>query len=231
MKKKYFTEEEKRLAKNERNKKYRENHKKEISEKKKVYYETHKKEIQTYFQNHKKEINLSAKKRYQNNKEKKQSSAKKYYKNHKKERLLKTKEYYQNNKEEINLKKKKYSNTHKEKNNKRHNDRYKTDINYKLAWDLRTRGRQAIKNNYKVGSFVQDLGCSIPELKIHLESKFQEGMTWDNWSYTGWHIDHIIPLSSFNLQNREEFLKACHYTNLQPLWAEENFSKNDKIYV
>jgi hypothetical protein len=69
------------------------------------------------------------------------------------------------------------------------------------------------------------LGCSIPELKTYLESKFQEGMSWENWGIYGWHIDHIIPLDAFNLTNREEFLKACHYTNLQPLWAEENLKK------
>jgi hypothetical protein len=45
----------------------------------------------------------------------------------------------------------------------------------------------------------------------------------------GWHIDHIKPLSKFNLQDRNEFLKANHYTNLQPLWAEENISKGNKI--
>ena len=54
-------------------------------------------------------------------------------------------------------------------------------------------------------------------------------MTWNNYGYKGWHIDHIIPLSAFDLADREQFLKACHFTNLQPLRAEENFSKNNKI--
>ena len=72
---------------------------------------------------------------------------------------------------------------------------------------------------------MSDLGCTIPELKQYLESKFQEGMTWENWGVHGWHIDHIIPLSSFDLTCREQFLKVCHYTNLQPLWAKDNLSK------
>lgn len=50
-------------------------------------------------------------------------------------------------------------------------------------------------------------------------------MTWDNWAPKGWHVDHIIPLSSFDLTNRDQLLAACHYTNLQPLWAKENLQK------
>ena len=56
-------------------------------------------------------------------------------------------------------------------------------------------------------------------------------MNWDNYGFYGWHIDHIIPLDFYDLQNREEFLKACHYTNLQPLWAEENITKGNKIVI
>lgn len=81
----------------------------------------------------------------------------------------------------------------------------------------------------KSGSPVRDLGCSLEELKTHLEQQFQLGMTWENWSRTGWHIDHIQPLSSFDLTDREQFLKAAHYTNLQPLWAKDNLVKHNKI--
>ena len=84
---------------------------------------------------------------------------------------------------------------------------------------------QAIKSNQKAGSAVRDLGCSIKEFKACIESKFQHGMTWDNHGFHGWHLDHIIPLSKFDLTDREEFLKACHYTNIQPLWAYDNLSK------
>lgn len=104
-------------------------------------------------------------------------------------------------------------------------DRMKRDTCFLLAERLRNRLYSALKNGTKNGSAVSDLGCSIEELKTYLESRFQEGMNWDNWSRTGWHIDHIIPLSSFDLTNRGELLKACHYTNLQPLWAKDNLSK------
>lgn len=103
-----------------------------------------------------------------------------------------------------------------------------TDLQFRLKRTLRSRLRSAIKSNLKSGSCVRDLGCSVEELKDHIESQFQPGMTWENWSYRGWHIDHIKPLASFDLSNREQFIKACHYTNLQPLWAKDNIIKSDK---
>jgi hypothetical protein len=102
-------------------------------------------------------------------------------------------------------------------------------LNQRVANNLRNRLNRAIKCNYKSGSAVGDLGCSIDQLKAYLESKFQPGMTWDNYGRTGWHIDHIKPLSSFDLTNRDQFVLACHYTNLQPLWAKDNMSKSDNI--
>jgi hypothetical protein len=171
-----------------------------------------------YREFHKKEL----KERYENNKN---YFSERYQKN--KDTIIEQhKEYYQNNKEKIKQYHKDYRKTHKKQRNNYTNNKIKNDINFKLKIRLRIRLYGAIKNNWKVGSAVKDLGCSISELKTYLESKFQEGMTWKNWSKTGWHIDHITPLDSFNLQNREEFLKACHYTNLQPMWAEENLKKN-----
>jgi len=106
---------------------------------------------------------------------------------------------------------------------------YHDNINHRVACVLRARLNSAIKNNQKTGSAVQDLGCTIAHFKAYLESKFTNGMSWNNWAKDGWHIDHIKPLVSFDLSNREELLKACHYTNLQPLWAQDNLSKGKKI--
>ena len=106
-------------------------------------------------------------------------------------------------------------------------NKYNCDINYKMKCILRARLNRAINGNYKAGSAVSDLGCSIEELKIHIEVQFKPGMTWDNWSRTGWHIDHKKALANFDLTNREELLKACHHTNLKPMWAKDNISKGD----
>ena len=103
--------------------------------------------------------------------------------------------------------------------------RFANDINFRINCRLRSRLANAIRRGQKAGSAVRDLGCSVAELKLYLESKFKSGMTWDNWGIHGWHIDHIVPLKKFDLTNREQFKKAVHHSNLQPLWAQENLDK------
>lgn len=71
------------------------------------------------------------------------------------------------------------------------------------------------------------IGCSLDELKIHIESQFTEGMTWANHGLFGWHIDHKIPLSSAG--NFDELVKLLHYSNIQPLWAIDNLKKAAKM--
>ena len=145
--------------------------------------------------------------------------AKAYHREYQKKWRLGKADYYKNYY-------KRYYLENKEAYNTRYRQREKEDPNFLIANRLRARLRKAIKNDHKVGSAVGELGCSIPELKERLENKFQIGMSWDN--YGEWHIDHIIPLSSFDLTNKEQFLEACHYTNLQPLWAKDNLVKNNK---
>jgi hypothetical protein len=69
------------------------------------------------------------------------------------------------------------------------------------------------------------VGCTQEFLKEYIENKFVDGMTWENQGE--WHIDHRIPLSSAN--SEDEIYKLCHYTNLQPLWGEDNRIKSNKI--
>ena len=69
-------------------------------------------------------------------------------------------------------------------------------------------------------------GCLPSELRFHIENKFIDGMTWDNYSFNGWHLDHIIPL--FSAKKIEDLIVLSHYTNLQPLWKNVNINKGFK---
>jgi hypothetical protein len=96
-------------------------------------------------------------------------------------------------------------------------------VTRKIAHALRSRLRRAVK----MGSAVKNLGCSVSEFLAHLEKQFSNGMTWDN--YGQWHIDHIKPLSAFDLTDTNQLAEACHFSNLQPLWGKENSSKHNKL--
>ena len=85
----------------------------------------------------------------------------------------------------------------------------------------RADGKGLIKNL----STEEILGCSIEEFRKYIESKFQDGMTLEN--YGEWHLDHIKPISL--AQSEEEVIKFCHYSNFQPLWAKENMSKGNRF--
>lgn len=147
--------------------------------------------------------------------------------------LSKNKEYVNSNKNKILDYQKEYHKINRSKLRVKQTayvrNRLNTDIKFKLAHGLRDRLRKAIKGNQKSGSAISDLGCSIEKFKLWIEMNWQNDMSWDNYGVKGWHIDHKIPLDSFDLTNKEEFIKACHFSNLQPMWAKDNFSKGNKI--
>ena len=122
----------------------------------------------------------------------------------------------------------KYRNYGNNKNKERYH-KMKNNPKYKIERILRKRFLSAIKREFKKTSAITLLGCSIEECKKYLESKFQEGMTWENHGVKGWHIDHIIPCAVFDLTKEEEQKKCFHYTNLQPLWWEDNLKKSNKV--
>jgi hypothetical protein len=100
-----------------------------------------------------------------------------------------------------------------------------TDVVYKLKAYLRRRLCKVVRGELRGGSAIRDLGCLPTELKAWLEARFLPGMTWENYGPV-WHVDHKKPLASFDLTDRNQFLEACHYTNLQPLFAEDNRKKS-----
>lgn len=109
------------------------------------------------------------------------------------------------------------------------NKEYYKNVNYKLGQLLRYKLWISLKTQKvkKENSALSFLGCSKEELIQHLESQFSEGMTWENWSLNGWHIDHIRPISSFDLSDPAQVKECFHYSNLQPLWAIDNLKKSD----
>jgi len=99
------------------------------------------------------------------------------------------------------------------------------DAAYRLLDSIRRRVNKYIESEIKNASTIEFLGCSIEDLKIHLESKFTSRMNWKNHSRFGWHIDHIRPCSTFDLSDPDQQKQCFHYTNLQPLWWNENIAK------
>jgi len=198
------------------------------NQKNKEHIKFHHKE---WYQQNKKHILRKAKERREKNPE--------YMENWRKENEEHIKEYVreytQIHREHINKRNTEYRNKNKEKN-KQHNREYfrkyqkereERDISFKLARRIRHRIYLAIKNNSTSSHIIEKIGCNIEEYKQHLEKQFKPGMSWSNWNFYGWHIDHIKPCSSFDLNDPEEVKKCFHYSNAQPLWAHENLSKGD----
>ena len=107
--------------------------------------------------------------------------------------------------------------------------RRKKDPCFVLAQRLRANLRDALQrqNAPKAFHIKEIIGCTIQELKVHLEKQFKPGMTWDNRG-SKWQIDHIRPLASFQLIDPEQQKLAMHFSNLQPLWELENKRKSNK---
>ena len=105
-----------------------------------------------------------------------------------------------------------------------------SNVGYRLMRNQRARIRFAIKRNFgfKMETSTSLLGCTFEELKIHLESQFSPGMTWENYGKLGWEIDHKRPCTSFDLTDSEQQKQCFHFTNLQPLWQKQNASKGGK---
>lgn len=168
----------------------------------------------------------------QENREKILIKTKEYYENHKEEQSNRMKlwrlnnpekqkeillNYELNNKEKIREYHRKYDKENMDYKIKWFNNKYKNDLNFRLLSLIRVRINSSIKNNKKTHPSLYLLGCSIEEARLHLEDQFLPEMNWSNHGKV-WEIDHIIPCSSFNLENLEEQKECFHYSNLQPLF-------------
>jgi hypothetical protein len=154
---------------------------------------------------------------------------KEWYKDNQERALQQKRNYYQENRELVLERSKLWTKNNRDtvnnyiKSKKRENSLFKVELN------IRSRLTQYLKqkNITKRNKTYNIVGIDINGLKKYIEDQFENGMTWENYGVYGWHIDHKIPLCSAN--NETELLKLFHYTNLQPLWAEDNLKKNGKI--
>ena len=109
-------------------------------------------------------------------------------------------------------------------------ERIKSDLNFLLISNLRTLTKGAIKRGGSKTDTktLEYIGCSLEECREHIEDKFDEKMTWDNWDRKGWHLDHIRPCNSFNLAEENQRYVCFNWRNLRPLWWDKNINKRDK---
>ena len=158
-------------------------------------------------------------------KEKKREADKEYYNRPENRERAKqrTRDWRKNNPEKAKENKELY----KPRRNQRARDKRATDPSHKIRVNLGSRICKAVKHGHKSAKTMDLIGCTIEELKQHLQGKFEDGMTFDN--YGEWHIDHITPCIAFNLLDPEEQRKCFNWENLQPLWAKDNMSKGGKL--
>lgn len=149
-----------------------------------------------------------------------------YYLAHREEEKAKALDRYYRNSDDCREKHRQWLSDHLEGRRRYALKKYNTDLDFKFKAILRNRFYKAVKR--KNDSAIDLIGCTIEELKQYIAKQFTQGMDWSNWSYRGWHIDHIKPLSAFDLDDPKEIKKAFHYTNLQPLWREANMHKSFK---
>tara|TARA_Y100000296_G_C5096260_1_gene217526 strand:+ start:63 stop:851 length:789 start_codon:yes stop_codon:yes gene_type:complete len=226
----------------ERNKKSRKlfylKNKERLLKKQNDYYKDHKEERMQYQKNIRKNfpelIKAQDKKRYYKHRDKILLQKKKHLEENREEINSLKRIRYKKNREKILLQDKKYKSSPKgrAKINKRVCEKLRTDPKFKLNSRIRSRIHEVLKakGKRKALSSLEYLGVpNIDFLKRHLESQFKPGMNWQNNTIRGWHIDHIIPCSSFNFNDINEIKKCWHYTNLQPLWAIDNIRKSNKF--
>ncbi len=164
-----------------------------------------------------------------------------YYKANKNALLSKNKEYRITNSEAINKQRKQYrEQEHVKIHIKEMSKAYLpirkqkikelriTDISFRISESLRSKFHKYLKNQKT--SLMNYLGCDLDFFREWLTFRFNDKMNWDNYG-TVWHIDHVLPINQFNLQNTSDIQICYHWTNMQPLIKFDNQSKSDKILL
>jgi hypothetical protein len=162
------------------------------------------------------EINSKRKERYNENLEKYRLQAKESYFRHREKRIKAVSEYVEKNKD----KRREYMRNYK-------SSRLRDDSLFNLKFLVSSLIRVGLLNRGygKRTRTATILGCTWEEFHLHIERQFQKGMTWKNRNL--WHIDHIIPLATATCE--DDIIRLNHFTNLRPLWAEENQRKSARL--
>lgn len=164
------------------------------------------------------------------NPEKVLAAGARYREENREKRKAAWREYYAKNKDVILAKHRERSKTDKGREYARNkvSRRHREDIQFRLKSNCKTRIRTALKLGGVRPKTEAATGCSMADLRAHIESLFKPGMTWENYGPKGWHIDHIKPCASFDLTDPTQLQECFNFKNLQPLWWWENISKGSK---
>lgn len=179
--------------------------------------------------NKKDKAKLAARKHYLNNKAEVNRRAREWAINNPDKTRASREKYRTENVEKERAHYREYNRKNRDKRREWYQNKYKTDPLFRVKRALRARMAALLRKDQRTGSAIRDLGCSVEQLKAHLQSRFVSGMSWDNYGRADgqWSVDHIMPLSSAGTP--EEMYKLCHYTNLQPLWHKDNISKSNRL--
>jgi hypothetical protein len=141
---------------------------------------------------------------------------------------LRAERYVEKNREHVKAYQRSYKKANREKRNEKTRLKYKTDPSYRLKTNCRNRISAFLKSKKGSVKSADLIGCTLEELKQYIGSMFKPGMNWENYGSV-WHVDHIMPIASFELSDIEQIKRCFHYTNLQPLFAVDNLKKNKTI--
>lgn len=174
---------------------------------------------------------------YRRNKEKRLAKMKEWAGKNKEKVSADHKAYYKRNKQACDHRMKKWEKANRVNlrivKNKWKTNQKKSNPAFKLSVNMRERVRNAVKSGRgeKRTKTASLIGCSILDLMKHIESLWLPGMTWANYGFRGWHIDHIKPCASFDLTSESQQLACFHWSNMQPLWWRDNLSKGAKLQI
>lgn len=156
-----------------------------------------------------------------------------YYKNNRERLRIYGENYRKDNKEIVKKRKAEYRQKTKKQRNEKEKLRRKTDKRYRINCIMSQSISKNLSKSKNCAAWKSLVDYTLDELILHLESKFLDGMSWDNYGKNGWHIDHVIPKSYFKFNNPEHpaFKAAWALSNLQPMWESDNLHKSNKIII